>query len=333
MIFEWPWPPYGVFSGFYRTLGEGEDKVMLDWRPQEPPAERLASFKTWRQSEIDLIADHLWPVFNRKTRAWDGKAADTAAAVSALEIAIMVDRFQKPGAFTLDETPQTPLAIPDMPTHRRQYELEDNRGADPIPPAGNIGDYDSTLTALERDRAVDVTAHAFRGTYGIGAKISGMFWVKTQLSRPRPYQAAMLVGRDDLVVELGHTAFHSAMMSGHALQGVLLACSVYEDWLDQYQSPSPDRLASLAQYAVDWGDRRVFAGVHYPTDNISSWGLALSLIPHVFRHHDVLLDFARVAITEKSHVYKVIREDFAAREAFEPALRYLDLKLDRAPAA
>jgi hypothetical protein len=215
-----------------------------------------------------------------------------------------------------------------MPTHRTQYELEDNRGVKRIKPAENIGDYDRTLTALERKRAVDVTAHAFGGTYGIGAKISGMFWIKAQLLRPRPYQAAMLVGRDDLVVEIGKTAFHSAMMSGHALQGILLACSVYEDWLDQYQPPSTERLAALAQYAVDWGDRRVFAGVHYPTDNISSWGLALSLIPHVFRHQAQILPFARAAIIEKSRIYKIIREDFTGKDALKAPLEFLDMKLD-----
>lgn len=327
MIFQWPWPPYGIFSGHYRGLGEGEDKVMLDWRPQAPLADRLASFKAWRKTEIDVIKDHLWPVYNRITREWDGKAVGFAAEASAVEIAIMVDRLQKPGAFALDDTPQTALASPDMPTHRTHYKLEDNRGAKRIPPAGNIGDYDRTLTALERKRAVDVTSHAFGGTYGIGAKISGMFWVKTQLSRPRPYQAAMLVGRDDLVVEIGNTAFHSAMMSGHALQGILLACSIYEDWLDQYQSPSADRLAALAQYAVDWGDRRVFAGVHYPTDNISSWGLALSLTPHVFRHQNKILPFVRAAITEKSRIYQIIREEFTGKNVFEAQLKYLNTKL------
>lgn len=333
MTFQWPWPPYGIFSGFYRKLGEGENKVMLDWRPQAPTADRLASFKAWRQAEIDLIKDYLWPVYNRTTRAWDGKAAGHAAAVSELEIAIMVDRLQKPGAFALDDTPQTPLAIDDMPTHRTQYRLEDRQGSKVIEPGGNIGDYDRTLTPAEVERVIQVTHHAFVGTYGIGAKISGMFWVKTQLSRPRPYQAAMLVGRDDLVVEIGNTAFHSAMMSGHALQGLLLASAAYEDWLDQYQSPSADRLASLAQYAVDWGDRRVFAGVHYPTDNICSWGLALSLIPHVFRHHDKILPFIKWAITEKSRVHDIIVQDFAGQEALKAPLEYLDMKLNPAELA
>jgi hypothetical protein len=37
----------------------------------------------------------------------------------------------------------------------------------------------------------------------------------------------------------------------------------------------------LQQFTVDIGDRRVFAGVHYPSDNLSSWYTALKLLPHV----------------------------------------------------
>jgi hypothetical protein len=55
---------------------------------------------------------------------------------------------------------------------------------------------------------------------------------------------------------------------------------------------------------VDWGDRRVFAGVHYMTDNIASWTLARRLIPFLFRSnaHEVE-NFAVQAISRHSQVF------------------------------
>ena len=61
---------------------------------------------------------------------------------------------------------------------------------------------------------------------------------------------------------------------------------------------------------VDWGDRRVFAGVHYMTDNIASWTLARRLIPHLFKHPQQVEDLAVQAITRQSRVFSDIVQHF-----------------------
>jgi hypothetical protein len=68
----------------------------------------------------------------------------------------------------------------------------------------------------------------------------------------------------------------------------------------------PAREASLAQYMVDIGDRRVFAGVHYPSDNIASWIMALSLMPEVYADPVRIEGFVRKAIFERSRVFQMI---------------------------
>ena len=61
-------------------------------------------------------------------------------------------------------------------------------------------------------------------------------------------------------------------------------------------------MPALLQLAVDIGDRRVFAGIHYPSDAIASWIVVKTLADHVFRNSEVkglLLE----AIKTRSEVY------------------------------
>ena len=82
-------------------------------------------------------------------------------------------------------------------------------------------------------------------------------------------------------VEGAKSAFTPSIMSGHSLQGLYAAPAAY---LDQQQQIDvlPGARRSLAQFGVDFGDRRVFAGVHYPSDNLASWFIALKLAPPCF---------------------------------------------------
>jgi len=77
-----------------------------------------------------------------------------------------------------------------------------------------------------------------------------------------------------------HTGTHPSLISGHSIQGILLSRMVLEFWLQNNEIEKFDKndiqIKSLAQYAVNFGDRRVFAGVHYPSDNNASWFVALS---------------------------------------------------------
>jgi len=76
----------------------------------------------------------------------------------------------------------------------------------------------------------------------------------------------------------------------------------------------------LRQFTVDIGDRRVFAGVHYPSDNLSSWYTALKLIPHVFTEPTDawVRDFLWKAIDLRSIVFGAIKNHIAAHPNDSP---------------
>lgn len=77
------------------------------------------------------------------------------------------------------------------------------------------------------------------------------------------------------------------------------------------------QIEALEQFGVDIGDRRVFAGVHYPSDNLSSWILALRLGREVFADPRVWL-FLAEAIQKRSAVYQTLVS--SGKSAYSDAL-------------
>ena len=145
--------------------------------------------------------------------------------------------------------------------------------------------------------------------------------MKDAIQRPRPYQIASLRG-EAFEYLYGPGAVTSALPSGHANQGVMAVCgALMEVWAAL--SPTPEMLSRLRQYAIDVGDRRVMAGVHYPSDNLSSWCLALSLCDELYgpnakagRH------FLAEAVQKHSVVYRALVDSKDA--AFAPGLEWFD---------
>jgi hypothetical protein len=121
--------------------------------------------------------------------------------------------------------------------------------------------------------------------------------------------------------EEGRTSQTPSMCSNHCLQGMVGVGGVYEDFHARGISFNPD---ALKQFAVDIGDRRVMAGIHYPSDNLSSWILVLSLAPLAYRDATVK-NFLWDAIEHRSVIYRRIVEfaEKPAGEAYRPALEYL----------
>jgi hypothetical protein len=95
------------------------------------------------------------------------------------------------------------------------------------------------------------------------------------------------------------------MISGHSLQGLIGVGAVMEQILQSGIPFNSDSWTALSQYAVDIGDRRVFAGIHYPSDNLSSWIVLMRLANFIYRSHEVKSKLWS-AITERSLVYRLI---------------------------
>jgi len=315
--------PYGVIPGEYKAKGLDTEIVMADWRPDLCQEDRVSTFNAWRQERLDELTTMIWPRFDFENRVWIGKATKFAEGLTELEINVMIDAFIHPNRI-LEQCPSSPLGVNDIQNHLNHYEYEDQN---PHPPGVNYKEYDSTLTIVEEKEFLKTMLLAISAGTSIGKKSAGHFWFKFKMQRPRPLYSAMVFQREEAFEsELTQRGQHPSIVSGHCLQGTLMVCAVLEHWI---KSGNPNltqkRIDSLAQYMVDFGDRRVFAGVHYPTDNVGSWVLALSLIPEVFEDSQPILDFVRNAILKKSTVFNTIREQYTRKDALKHTQTVLDL--------
>ena len=302
-----PFLPYGVIPGEYKSKGLDTNIVMKAWRPALPESDRVATFNAWRKEKLLEFVEHLWPQFDFQRRVWVGPSTTFARDLTELEIDVMIDAFMG-SDHILQTHPSSALASPDIENHLAHYEYEDQK---PHPPGVNYRQYDRTLSTIEEEVFLDVMLKAISAGTNIGEKSAGHFWFKNNMQRPRPFHAAMVFRREaSFVSELTERGQHPSIVSGHCFQGIMMACAVLEKWRATNPNLSQDRVDSLAQYMVDFGDRRVFAGVHYPTDNIASWVLALSLIPEVFDDHQPILDFVRKAVSDRSMVFQTVRNRF-----------------------
>lgn len=309
--------PYGVLPGEFKDRGLDDKAVMKAWRPND--LDRITSFQKWQQDRLAEIAEYIWPKYEPTNDSWSGAAVGTAKALTELELEVMIAEFMKPNS-VLEEHPVSPLAVPLIENQRQHYKYEDSEA-----PGFNFRQYDRTLDNHEEEAFLHLMLAAVTNKkLGIGEKIAGHFWFKSQLQRPRPLHAALRLDLEtDFSSELSERGQHPSIVSGHCLQGIMMCCNVLEFWLANDPNVDPLRKESLAQYMVDIGDRRVFAGVHYPSDNIASWGTALSLIPEVFANPHTILDFVRHAIMQKSRVYQVIIQYYAHDNRATSAMQYL----------
>ena len=308
-------PPYGVFEEGFEASGRST-QPMTDWESSGSRNQRESSYKQWRTDLRQTLADAIWPYFDRDTHDWKGDARNWAEKASFQEIDLMIGHFQG-SRRTVGTTISSGVSDPEFgETHRGQFKAEDDPNLD----AGvNLRDYVLGLTAQQFQHALWIIDAAYRYK-----KLSGLFWFKWQFVRTRPYQAAFLQRKyGDFRHLPALSARHSSFHSGHCLEGIMFSAALAEDWMSKPREYSQSQIDALAQYAVDFGDRRVFAGVHYPSDNVGSWVIALSAIPHLYQDPAPILDFVKNAIKTKSAVYKLIDSEYANHQDLRPTLDLL----------
>lgn len=299
--------PYGVIPREYKAKGLDREIVMKAWKPKLPQDQRQATFNAWQQQRLDEFVATLWPRFDFEKREWVGDARSFAEDLTKIEVDVMIETLMGTDHI-LNTYPSSPLAIDGIENHLKHYEYEDQS---PHPPGMSYRQYDRTLGEDEEKVFLETMIKAISAGKSIGKKAAGHFWFKFNMQRPRPLHAAMVFQREtNFVSELSQRGQHPSIVSGHCFQGTMMACAVLENWLITNPNLTQERIESLAQYMVDFGDRRVFGGVHYPTDNVASWVLALSLIPEVFDDSQPILDFVRSAVINRSKVYTLIKDQY-----------------------
>lgn len=331
--------PFGVLTDGHRRLLRGSYREpMLEWRGT--PGEFGSLMDGWTQQ----VADALWPSWDGTK--WVGGAAPgmIAATRAELDLAVALYHGSAGQPRTLDEVP---AGIPEPPDHRPRtnlwhYEIEDARVHDPRFLYLDLEDGEEPSYDFRASRDVGSNYLVYEPGVDI-ARFEKLFWgrmrglqpaifdIKQHFQRPRPWMAAAALNvpgfRWTTANGQTHTGLHPAILSGHCIQGILGGCAVLDALLEEAKvsgvGPTAGMIDGLQRYMVDWGDRRVLAGVHFMTDNIASWTLARRLIPQLFHHAQQVETFAVQAITRRSRVFADIMRAFGKTPHLEPALGML----------
>lgn len=299
-------PPYGFTNSewMYPVSTKIPPNMKIGGKPPD-----LATYRAWVQELAEELAQHVWPMRDSAKATWVGAARDTAMQLTQDDFVLLEDL--KPTLYMpiLGRANEAGTEF----HHRWFFDVEDGYVIDPNsqPPAfkqwgQDHGKYDPSLPD-------DLTRKLFEDFNWDGTYASGelALQLKQYMQRPRAYQVAQLLGAFNYTYQFAHSAVSPALVNGHALQSTVAACHTYlkfKNDLAQY----PGAAEYWAQFTVDVGDRRVFAGVHYPSDCIASWFCTLRLARHIFDDGaDDARQFLWHAITNKSLVYAGIRQMIA----------------------
>ena len=94
--------------------------------------------------------------------------------------------------------------------------------------------------------------------------------LKDTFQRARPYQTAKILDQPNNLL-IATSATTPSFPSGHAIQSMCMIAQTHEILIARnLASYDANAKRALLRYGYDIGDRRVIAGVHYPTDNYAS---------------------------------------------------------------
>ncbi len=309
-------PPYGYVNATYAWDNETRrvpDTFAIDGRAGTP--------REWRnfvEAITTELAEFLWPKFDQSSQTWTGRADATKMALTVADLNLWRE--------VLLPKLVEPVGVSDPKktvTHKSMFQDEDE--TKPGLPYPTLDFYLpkvplETLTALK-----DAIKKSVVGFGPAPLRFKELF------QRPRPYQAAFILNRPHSF-ELARSSMTPSMLSGHCLTGLLGRCAGYMTSRLRHQLEDVGgAVAELQKYSVDIGDRRVFAGVHYPSDNIGSWFVALRLCDHMFvEAGQVAKNFMCEAI-KKSDVWVAMTAaiNFDAKSPFAEPMKQLDAEMGR----
>jgi hypothetical protein len=304
------YPPYG------RMIAEWENDI---GSPPTPPTNwrtTVNDWLAWREKMVQLLSIVLWPRFNPATRAWEGPA-------DALKHDLTLADFE---LFTsLRPLHDVDVALPaEFTTQRALFVIEDERDQkDPLTrdmidvgPEVTLRKY---LAETGPTRVMKAIADKWLG--GV-AEMAGTadLELKLFMQRPRAYQMGFILGLD-FTHQQAKSALTPSMVSGHCLEAMMGGVAAF--YRARRLGAPAASMDMLAQHAIDVGDRRVFGGVHYPSDNISSWLTGLLLCPEVCPDVDGHTWIWTAISGGRSRVYDAIAT--AATAANSPYARSFEL--------
>lgn len=294
------WPPYG---SMYAVL----DKAAL--AGSLPRGFDAASWAAFFQRVRDDIADVVWPRWDGGT--WVGRATAAMGALTRADLDL-IDAVLRP---MLGQAAGAGGELA-LVTHKALFIAEDD-----MPSSG--GTFETARRYLAGQPAAVVAGVVTAAGLGLGAMGPRSLAFKRDLQRPRPYQASLLLGRP-FDYEWAKSAVTPAIMSGHCLQGLFVATAAYLDQQLQIDQ-LPGARAALQAFGADFGDRRVFAGVHYPSDNVASWYIGLKLGEVCFAAQASVAKAFMVGLIRRSRVYAAMAQAASGADSpYKPVIDWID---------
>jgi hypothetical protein len=227
--------------------------------------------------------------------------------------------------------PYLKLNVPNLAKpvlHFEMFQLEDHAEDKLDRDAGVDRGVDRTLRAYLEGRADQLTIDTLARWIESGMlRKAGSLPVqlKRELQRPRAYQISDSLGETWFTHHQAPSSVSPAIISGHAFKGCTMGVASF--YHATALSCAPTVFDALARIAMDFGDRRVFAGVHYPSDNMGSWIAAMLICKQVCADGGRLgREFLWRAISTKSVVYAAIAQVVAREQAADhkPAFTLLN---------
>lgn len=282
-------PPWGQMN---ETQREKIDKrpIAEAWRPLHG-GDVAEEWKRWLYGLVRDLSAMLWPTFDETRRTWASPPNDALIDADFTLLESLWLQLNEPIKGAADENT----------LHGKLFDEEDDER---ILIGAQYERYDPSFPEHLRQE------HTFTNLLidGFDRKLGSLqLQLKQRFQRPRPYQVAFLQRRARFKHLSSRLGSHPSFISGHCIQGCLGGTSAYLLIGTVLDFASID---ILKQFAVDIGDRRVFGGVHYPSDNLGSWYTAFKLLPHVIdssvlpRARSFLWD----AISTRSIVYRAIAD-------------------------
>jgi hypothetical protein len=267
----------------------------MDWRLRPTGKPTLREWEHWRHDTIRPLSQMLWPIYKPGVSR---RSANRIAALNDTDFMLLSSLRRH---FDQPISSRYPTTI----THSVLFSEEDDNN---IGFGSHYERYDPQLAFELRKELPGLLQKGYHQKVGTLA-----LQIKEKLQRPRAYQVAFIQSRPDFTNQPAATADTPSMCSGHCLQASMAGGQFFDE-AGPHMSQSSIEI--LQQFTVDIGDRRVFAGVHYPSDNLASWWTALHLIPRVFtaKRRNSVLKFLGDAITGKSLVFDAIRSQASSNK-------------------
>jgi hypothetical protein len=253
-------PPWGRMDEKLESL-LGQAVVPIDWSPPDGSPVTMTKWKQWRAELITGIDTMLWPAYEKTGASWSSPAV---AKLLDADFKLLSDLHENLGLPIKSRYP-TKVVHNDLFLEEDDASIEFGshyERYDPKLPPHCLKDFTNALIAGMADKV---------GTLDLQ--------LKQVFQRPRAYQVAFLQNRTNFSYRWARTGGTPSLVSGHSLQASIAGCTAYAAFAAEMTDRS---MELLGRFTVDVGDRRVFAGVHYPSDNLASWYVALKLVPCVF---------------------------------------------------